>query len=40
MPSLAAMTVTQWIGLIGLIFFLAVLIWSLTQWHKSPPDRP
>ena len=39
MSSLATMTVGQWIGLIGLILFSSILIWSLVQWHKSPPER-
>jgi hypothetical protein len=39
MSSLSTMTVGQWIGLVGLIFFSGVLILSLVQWHKSPPDR-
>jgi hypothetical protein len=33
------MTVVQWIGLVGLVFFTVVLIWSLVQWHNSPPDK-
>jgi hypothetical protein len=37
MSSLAIMTVEQWIGLVGLICFSAVLIWPLRQGHKSPP---
>ena len=39
MSSLATMTVAQWVGLVGLVCFSAVLIWSLVQGHKSPPDR-
>ncbi len=33
------MTIGQWVGTIGLAFFTVVLIWSLVQWHKSPPER-
>ena len=40
MSGLATMTVAQWIGLVGLVLFSAILIWSLINWPKSPPDRP
>ncbi len=33
------MTVGQWMGTIGLVFFTAMLIWSLVVWHRSPPER-
>jgi hypothetical protein len=36
---MANMSVGQWIGLVGLILFSGVLIWSLVQWHRSPPER-
>jgi hypothetical protein len=39
MSGLAAMTVSEWIGLIGLIVFTSVLIGSLFKGHKSPPNR-
>jgi len=39
MSSLATMTIGQWIGLIGLILFSIMLIWSLVQWHNAPPDK-
>jgi len=39
MSSLSAMTIGQWIGLIGLIVFSGILVWSLVQWHKAPPDK-
>jgi len=32
------MTTAQWIGLVGLVLFSAVLVWSLIQGYKSPPS--
>jgi hypothetical protein len=39
MSGLAAMTASEWIGLVGLIVFAGVLIWSLFKGHKSPANR-
>ena len=36
---MAEWTAAQWIGLIGLIVFSAMLIWSLVIGHKTPPDK-
>jgi hypothetical protein len=40
MAQLTELTIAQWIGSVGLIFFAGVLIWSLVRWNKSSPDRP
>ena len=37
--DLPALTTEQWIGLIGLVLFAGVLIWSLVIGHKAPPGR-
>ena len=29
----------QWIGLIGLIVFSGMLVWSLVIGHKTPPGK-
>jgi hypothetical protein len=39
MSGLATMSAAQWIGLFGLALFSIVLVWSLIQGHKAPPDR-
>jgi hypothetical protein len=39
MARLAAMTVSEWVGLVGLTVFTAVLLWSLLKGHRSPPNR-
>ena len=40
MSRFAAMTVTEWIGLLTLIFFAGMLLVSLILGQRSPPpDR-
>ncbi len=33
------MTVSEWLGVLGLIVFGAVLVWSLFKGPNSPPNR-
>ena len=40
MSRLADLTIVEWIGYVGLVFFTGVLIWSLIHWHNAPPDKP
>jgi hypothetical protein len=37
---MAEWSAAQWIGLVGLIVFTAVLIWSLVAGYKAPPGKP
>ena len=37
MARLAEFCIGEWIGLVGLIVFTSILIWSLVMGHKSPP---
>ena len=39
MPAFADFTLAQWIGLIGLIVFSGMLVWSLVIGHKTPPGK-
>jgi len=40
MPDFGTMTLTQWIGFVGMFVFAGVLIFSLVRGHRSPPgDR-
>jgi hypothetical protein len=36
---MADMTISQWVGLVTLIVFSAVLIWSLTRGGNPPPPN-
>jgi hypothetical protein len=36
---MAEWTAAQWIGLIGLIVFSGMLVWSLVIGHKTPPGK-
>jgi hypothetical protein len=38
MSRLAEMTIDQWIGLVGLIVFGSVLMWSIVSRQKPPSD--
>jgi hypothetical protein len=40
MSRLADVTIDQWIGLIGLIVFGSVLMWSIVSRQKPPGDGP
>jgi len=40
MSRIAEMTLTQWIGLVGVILFGTVLTWSIAMRQKPPDDRP
>lgn len=40
MSRLAEMTIDQWVGLIGLIVFSSVLMWSIVMRQKPPGDGP
>ncbi len=39
MSRLAELTIGEWIGLIGLVVFTGILVWSLVIGFKSPPPN-
>ena len=39
MLNFAEFTLAQWIGLIGVIVFGVILMWSIVV-RQNPPDRP
>jgi hypothetical protein len=40
MPNLADFTLTEWTGLIGVILFGSILMWSIASRQGPPGDRP
>jgi hypothetical protein len=40
MSRLAEFTIEQWIGLVGLIVFGSVLMYSIVTRQRPPDDRP